>query len=208
MRITAKTVGGKPMSDRKTSAGDSAPDLIERLDALTAELHEVRSACTGILEYLTRWGSPVAPDYVKQEPERQSEEPKAPAAPASEQPASRVERMFGKRETWISERGDHAASGRTPVKGFLHLKCPGCGNQFTTFLKEPKDFFYCRDCGTKIPLDLPAMRKFSAACNKCGDRPITYRTNSNEDVIAVSCRNCGAEIDGMLHKLRDEYVTI
>lgn len=126
----------------------------------------------------------------------------APEQPADQKPASRVERMFGKREDW------KAGNGRTPVKGFLHLTCPDCGNSFTTFLKTPKDVFYCRTCGGKIPLDFYRLRKFRAACHKCGDSATTYRTNSNDTTISVTCRNCGAEIYGVLHRLRDEYETI
>lgn len=205
MRITAKTVGGgKPVTDQTIN------EIIERLSSIekqTEKIDKTISEAQAVLDEIIRLVTP-QPLHLLASSGRDPAPAPAPEQAGEEKPAPRVERMFGARETWTAERGNHAPSGRTPVKGFLHLTCPDCGNSFTTFLKEPKDVFYCRSCGGKIPLDFPQLRRFRAAFHKCGASPITYRTNSNDANISVWCRNCGAEIDGVLHRLRDEYETI
>lgn len=179
-------------------------EIIERLSSIekqTEKIDKTISEAQAVLDEIIRLVTPQPLNLLVSSGENSAPAP-APEQAGEEKPASRVERMFGKREDW------KAGNGRTPVKGFLHLTCPDCGNSFTTFLKTPKDVFFCRSCGGKIPLDFPQLRRFRAACHKCGASPITYRTNSNDTTISVICRNCGAEIDGVLHRLRDEYETI
>lgn len=132
-------------------------------------------------------------------------------APEPERPASRVERMFGKRETWgqgtpaQEETGPEAAFERRAVRGFLIVECEDCHETREFCSRSPITYNRCRKCGHDTPLDFTAMRPAYARC-KCG-REFKYQTNATADTLSINCIACGAPIDLQLNGRGTAYVT-
>ena len=80
------------------------------------------------------------------------------------------------------------------VKGFVYLECPSCGDQFSIFLREPKNDVICRNCKGHIPLRLKETARARVRCGKCGNE-LNYRTTYQGDFFTVECRTCGAPVD-------------
>ena len=68
-----------------------------------------------------------------------------PAAHRQEQRGSRVERMFGKRDTWQAPTNPDADQG--PYKGFLMVQCEECGAIKAFCAKHETYGYKCGECG-------------------------------------------------------------
>ncbi len=115
-------------------------------------------------------------------------------------PGSRVERIFGKRETWNSDRVDN---DQGPFKGFLMLECEECGEVRAFCAKRETYSFKC-DCGHVTPLE--SLRPMFMHC-KCG-KDFRYRTNITRPTVSHTCIVCHAPVDMELNKKETAYVTI
>lgn len=135
---------------------------------------------------------------LEQSPEPHGD-PEPPTAQGGDHRPSRVERMFGPRDTWDS-KPEEPPEGYT---GFLLLKCEECGEVKAFCAKYPTTQFRC-DCGHRT--DLHDLRPVYAHC-KCGRRS-KYRTNIEDDQSVVNCVECGAPIDLELNKDQSAYVTV
>jgi ribosomal protein S27E len=143
--------------------------------------------------------------------------------------ASRVERMFGPKETWqkktepatnmneIIEAAEAARPKRENrenrkqepqegYRGFLLLRCPHCGKVQAfcarNYLTEAK----CQGCGESFPLEdlIPAH----VNCVKCSGH-YRYRTNNiTQEPVPFNCFGCGAPIDLELNKKGTALVTV
>lgn len=142
------------------------------------------------------------------EPEQ---EPERPA------PASRVERMFGKRETWgqnppeaqaPAQEGDPDTADfeRRAARGFLIVECEDCHTTREFCSRSPITYNRCKKCGHDTPLDATTMRPAYAKC-KCG-REYKYKTNADAETLSINCIACGAPIDMKLNARGTAYVTL
>jgi len=119
-------------------------------------------------------------------------------------PMSRVERVFGKKETWNQTQATPPEDLPT-ARGFLIVECKGCGRKRAFCSKTPIISSPCRACGTETPLDMNTMRPVHARC-KCG-RTFKYMTNATTETISINCLSCGAPIDLQLNGKGNAYVT-
>lgn len=76
-------------------------------------------------------------------------------------------------------------------KGLIILKCPGCGDQFVVFEREPVQSTLCR-CGAEISFD--DMVRAHHKCPKCEEFRY-YWTNRKELKFEMSCGACRAVSD-------------
>ena len=162
---------------------------------------------------------------------------------------SRVERMFGARESWGDGRERErveagkdtrksAKTGATPpptslrsatspsgggkgeriatapvgprndmegVKGFVSIRCGGCGKIVNTCLHEKRTIFNCKDCGH--PNKLENLKIMKVECPRCSFRGL-YQTNREENSIVMECLNCSHPVQLRRGKRRGNYVTI
>ena len=122
-----------------------------------------------------------------------------PAAPG--QRKSRVERMFGSRESWGAPAADE---GQGPYKGFLLVVCEECGEVKAFCAKRETYGFRCGHCGHETPLE--HLRPMYMHC-KCG-KSFRYKTNANTETITHACLDCKAPVDMELNTKGTAYVTI
>lgn len=117
---------------------------------------------------------------------------------------SRVESMFGARETWSTPA---AAGGREEeresYKGFLFIRCEACGKEKGYSSKYPLTFHKC-DCGHRT--DLHDLKPVHLYC-KCGSK-YKYMTNISDPQFTMNCLSCGAPVDLELNSRGTAYVTI
>ena len=123
----------------------------------------------------------------------------AQAAPGGRN--SRVERMFGGRETWSTPGAD---DGQGPYKGFLLVVCEECGEVKAFCAKRETYGFRCDHCGHETPLE--NLRPMYMHC-KCG-KSFRYKTNATAQTITHNCLDCKAPVDMELNKRGTAYVTI
>lgn len=126
----------------------------------------------------------------------------------SEKPApkSRVEAMFGSKETWNTPKESRQAKpdeDKQTYKGFLLIRCEKCGRVKAYCAKYPTAAHRC-ECGQSTELEdlIPVY----AEC-KCGGE-FKYRTNIRDPQITIDCLKCNAPIDLELNKRETAYVTI
>lgn len=129
----------------------------------------------------------------------------------------RVERMFGPRESWGKgdERGKDTSStaARSPspkgggegVKGFVSIRCGGCGRIVNTCLHEQRKIFICKSCGHPNPLE--HLKTMKVECPRCNFRGL-YQTNREESPIVMECLNCSQPVPLRRGKRRGNYVTV
>ena len=128
----------------------------------------------------------------------------------------RVERMFGARESWgKGERIATAPAGprnatQAPgtaegVKGFVSIRCGGCGRTINTCLHEKRMIFNCKGCGHPNPLE--HLKTMKVECPRCSFRGL-YKTNREEDAIVMECLNCSQPVQRRRGKRRGNYVTV
>lgn len=123
----------------------------------------------------------------------------APAVPG--QRRSRVERMFGSRESWGASGAD---DGQGPYKGFLLVVCEECGEVKAFCAKRETYSFRCDHCGHETPLE--HLRPLYMHC-KCG-KSFRYKTNATTETITHACLDCKAPVDMELNRKGTAYVTI
>lgn len=120
---------------------------------------------------------------------------------AAQSKQSRVERMFGNRETWNTANADE---GQGPYKGFLLVVCEECGGVKAFCAKRETYGFKCDHCGHETPLE--NLRPLFMHC-KCG-KSFRYKTNAETETITHTCLGCKAPVDMELNKKGTAYVTI
>lgn len=146
--------------------------------------------------------------YIASQPPEPAPEPD----PEPERPVSRVERLFGKKETW-GKAADEAQDGdqeiddfnRRAVRGFIITQCENCRDTKFFCARTPITSSRCKKCGSDNPLDRGYMRPAYARC-KCG-KEFKYLTNATSESISINCISCGAPIDMELNKRCTAYVT-
>lgn len=164
-------------------------------------------------------------DFIREYgPERVPAEPEPPSEP--EQLLSRVERLFGRRESWpnataaatpsqdkpkaeaeeTEDTGPEASFSRSAVKGFLIVECENCGQTREFCSRAEITSNRCHSCGHVTTLDKTYMRPAYAKC-KCG-REFKYQTNATGDTITINCIACGSPIDMQLNGRGTAYVTL
>lgn len=94
-----------------------------------------------------------------------------------------------------------------PVKGFVILKCPHCGEARVSFFRQPQSAFRCFRCKRESPADLNEMRTAYTKC-PCCENELVYRTNFTAEYMEVPCKKCGAPIDCRLDADGTAYNTI
>ena len=126
---------------------------------------------------------------------------------------SRVERMFGPRGSWgqgeriatapAGPRNDTQAPGTAEgVKGFVSIRCGGCGKIVNTCLHEKRTIFNCKACGHPNPLE--GLKTMKVECPRCGFRG-RYQTNREEDAVVMECLNCSQPVTLRRGKRRGNY---
>lgn len=164
-------------------------------------------------------------DFIREYgPERVPAEPEPPSEP--EQLLSRVERLFGRRESWpnataaatpsqgkdkaeaeeAEDTGPETSFSRRAVKGFLIVECENCGQTREFCSRAEITSNRCHSCGHVTTLDKTYMRPAYAKC-KCG-REFKYQTNATGDTITINCIACGSPIDMQLNGRGTAYVTL
>lgn len=113
---------------------------------------------------------------------------------------SRVERVFGKRETWPSAKVDE---GQGPYKGFLMIECEEC-HEVKAFCAKRETYSFKCNCGHITPLE--NLRPLFMHC-KCGE-DFRYKTNITRPTISHTCIVCKAPVDMEINKKNTAYVTI
>lgn len=117
---------------------------------------------------------------------------------------SRMERMFGARETWNTASTPNPDEGQGPYKGFLLVVCEECGEIKAFCAKRETYSFRCDKCGHETALE--NLRPMYMHC-KCG-KSFRYKTNATEETITHTCLDCKAPVDMELNKKGTAYVTI
>lgn len=125
-----------------------------------------------------------------------------PAAHRQEQRGSRVERMFGKRDTWQAPTNPDADQG--PYKGFLMVQREECGAIKAFCAKHETYGYKCGECGHETPLE--KLRPLFMHC-KCG-KSFSYKTNLTADRVTHTCLACKAPVDLELNSRKTAYVTV
>ena len=91
----------------------------------------------------------------------------------------------------------------TGVRGFLLIRCAGCGKEYTFNARESIRESVCRSCGHVTPLEDLAVAELR--CRSCG-KTWRYRTNSEEPEIACRCIGCGETMIGRWDKKLRRYL--
>lgn len=113
---------------------------------------------------------------------------------------SRVERMFGKRESWPNTRADE---DQGPYKGFLMIECEKC-HEVKAFCAKRETYNFRCDCGHNTPLK--NLRPLFMHC-KCGES-FRYKTNITRPKVSHTCIVCKAPVDMEINKKNTAYVTV
>ena len=86
-------------------------------------------------------------------------------------------------------------------KGFLWIRCDGCGRVRGVNVKMPTSEFNCA-CGAKMPLAGSKAAAFS--CSSCG-KSFRYRTNLRVSSFEIECLNCKAPNTLMFNQRKNRY---
>lgn len=114
---------------------------------------------------------------------------------------SRVERMFGARDTWKSADPD---ADQGPYRGFLIVQCEECGAIKAFCAKHETYGYKCGECGHETPLE--KLRPLFMHC-KCG-KSFSYKTNLTADRVTHTCLACKTPVDLELNSRKTAYVTV
>lgn len=102
-------------------------------------------------------------------------------------------------------KGDVPSGEPEGVKGFVSIRCGGCGKIVNTCLHEKRTIFNCKDCGHPNPLE--SLKRMKVECPRCSFRGL-YQTNREESPIVMECLNCSQPVQLRRGKRRGNYVTI
>ena len=91
----------------------------------------------------------------------------------------------------------------TGVRGFLLIRCAGCGKERAFSAREPMNRSICRECGHETHLENLAAAELR--CPACG-KTWHYKTNSEEPEIACRCVICGEKMTGRWSKKLRRYI--
>ena len=89
-------------------------------------------------------------------------------------------------------------------KGFLMIRCKGCGHTRAFYSKYELNWYKCQECGEKTILE--DLRPLWANC-ECGQRA-HYYTNVDDPVAEVNCVVCGAPVPVEWNPKKKCYQTI
>ena len=117
---------------------------------------------------------------------------------------SRVERMFGARDTWKS--GDPDAD-QGPYKGFLMVQCEECG-AIKAFCAKHETFGYkCSECGHETPLE--KLRPLFIHRDYCGCVWGDVRMNCDSEQLRALALFAGEEKAGCyVDSTEGEYILV
>ncbi len=95
-------------------------------------------------------------------------------------------------EDTVDETHDILPSGgvnqKIKYKGFMHMKCPKCGEVRSFCMKKPADHYHCAACGCRTEFTEPLVPLW-VNC-ECGAQ-YKYWTNMDEPVFDINCFECG-----------------
>ena len=91
------------------------------------------------------------------------------------------------------------------VKGFVSIRCGGCGKIVNTCLHEVRTIFNCKTCGHPNPLE--GLKTMKVECTRCSFRGL-YKTNREESSIVMECLSCSYPVPLRKGKRRGNYVTV
>lgn len=89
-------------------------------------------------------------------------------------------------------------------KGFLMIRCKGCGHTRAFYSKYELNWYKCQECGEKTILE--DLRLLRANC-ECGQRAYYY-TNVDDPVTEANCLVCGAPVAVEWNAKKKCYQTI
>lgn len=167
------------------------------------KIQDVWELCQrGALRAFAKGGSVYLEDTTTGESVRLDNCPEKAGARSRHEPEhrSRVERMFGSRDSWATPAAD---DGQGPYKGFLLIECEECGAVKAFCAKQETYGFKC-SCGHETPLE--NLRPLFMHC-KCG-KSFRYKTNVTAQTITHTCLNCKAPVDMELNNKETAYVTV
>jgi ribosomal protein S27E len=90
-------------------------------------------------------------------------------------------------------------------RGFMHMKCPNCGEISTFCTKEEVDKFHCFRCGTDVALEGNVHLAFLHC--ECGNRS-KYITNRSDESFDIECIRCGNPVAVTWNRKKHVYGTI
>ena len=135
--------------------------------------------------------------------QKKAPEPTAPDEPNKRtEPRSRVERVFGPKETWKMDMKTQAAAPES-YKGFLLIQCRKCGKIRGFCTKTIASETFC-ECGEVTPFH--DMKRLTLEC-KCGKR-FRYMTNVKADTFSYNCLACGSPVDLVYNRAEKRFETL
>lgn len=87
-------------------------------------------------------------------------------------------------------------------KGFIHFKCPFCGNITNTNMRHNQKGFTCPECGNPYYFTEP-LRKVHLKCS-CGE-DYSYWTNLKTRLISIDCINCKEPMTAYFNEKTQRY---
>lgn len=114
-------------------------------------------------------------------------------AEAKEEPAEDLQQTP---EAGRSEQG---------YRGFLLVRCGGCGRVYAYNARDGATESTCRECGHVTPLQMLAQASFE--CPSCKET-WNYKTNLVEADATCRCILCGTEMRARWHKKLRKYIPV
>lgn len=121
--------------------------------------------------------------------------------PKTELPKTELPKMQESEEKEVTAPPDE----RKKYTGFLHIKCPDCGNTVSFCSKTGVTGVSCEKCGCKEPFKEP-LKQVWVYC-ECGNRS-KYLTNRTEEMFDINCINCGTPVAVKYNEKKGIYETI
>ena len=94
---------------------------------------------------------------------------------------------------------------RQKYTGFLHVKCPDCGNTVSFCTKKGVIGVNCNECGCRELFEEP-LKPVHIKC-ECGKQS-KYMTNRTEEMFDIECINCGTPVAVKYNAKKGIYETI
>lgn len=115
---------------------------------------------------------------------------------------SRREHLFGAQPEQPPEEPARA------FKGFRIIECPGCGDRYFYYQKEPAErcTVACRKCGVIASLRYGDTLPVFLHCPACG-KTVAYQTNIADEEFSWRCMNCKTPTRLMRNYLGNAFVT-